>query len=568
MRDVGSACCEPTDRATNLSSNLAVQASAPSEGEKVRALGRYSLIAQIGRGGMGVIYLGLVRGPAGFNKLFVVKELKSDLSADGEVVSLFLEEARLSARMNHPNVVQTIEVGSQDDHHFMAMEYLEGQSLVEIRDRCIEREIALPRHLALSILVGALEGLQYAHTLTDFDGSAQGVVHRDVSPHNLFVTFDGTVKVLDFGIAKATNSSRHTETGVLKGKVAYMSPEQAAGQPIDRRIDIFAIGVLLWEAVTGRRMWGEGATDMSILHALWNREVPDVGEGPDVPAALARIVRKATAADPNERYQTAAEMQKALEEYLATLTLGAFGARDIGKFVVGLFERDRAEIKMRIDAQVKLLAGAAQTEAGHIGMARVYAGATPVGTSVVQARALAPASTDETTAQRRLVPGSGDGAPRRANTLVFAAVAVGTLALGGGWVALHRAPAEKAAAFAPQTSGATVTPAPARSIQITFAATPPAAHIVIDGQAVAGNPFVGMFPADAAKHSVAAEAPGFEASRVDVLFDQDRAVNLALVAVAPQPTSPPSRSPSRATPSPAPSPSPRPTRKKDDLEPF
>jgi serine/threonine-protein kinase len=541
------------------------------ERENVRSLGRYSLIAQIGRGGMGVIYLALVRGPAGFNKLFVVKELKPELSADPEVVSLFLEEARLSARMNHANVVQTIEVGSEDDHHFMAMEYLEGQSLVEIRERCTDKGIRLAEELALQITIGALEGLQYAHTSTGFDGSGQGVVHRDVSPHNLFVTYDGTVKVLDFGIAKTSSSAQHTETGVLKGKVAYMAPEQAAGQPIDRRIDVFAVGVILWEALAGRRMWGDSAADMSILHSLWNQSIPDLCVArPEISPVLARIVKKATEADPNQRYQTASEMQLALEEYAATLE-GPSGARELGKFVAEHFKRDRADIKARIDGQIKLLENIETADGADIGMARVYSDATPLGTSIVKPRYGGSSGSTGSTTGRRVQPlQAGPTHPTRVVTPWIVSGAATALVLAGGWFALHKGPAEPTAVrpAAPPSQIAAPAPAAPSVVRVTLAATPAAAHILVDGKAVAGNPFAGTFPAGSAAHTVRAEAAGYEPSSVELFFDEDRAVNLALRPADPQPAAPPSRSPSRATSAPAPAPTPHGAHKKDDLEPF
>ena len=532
--------------------------------ENVRSLGRYSLIAQIGRGGMGVVYLGLVRGPAGFNKLFVVKELKPDLSADPEVVSLFLDEARLSARMNHPNVVQTIEVGSQDDRHFMAMEYLEGHSLVEIRERCLDGGVALPEHLALSIIIGALEGLQYAHTLTGFDGSEQGVIHRDVSPHNLFVTFDGTVKMLDFGIAKASNSAQHTETGVLKGKVAYMAPEQAAGQPFDRRIDLFAVGIVLWEALAGRRMWGDSAVDMSILHSLWNRSIPDLSVArPEIAPALALIVKKATHSDPDQRYSTAVEMQRALEEYAATLE-GPSGTRELGKFVAEHFKRDRAEIKARIDAQLKLMANA---DSNDIGMARVYSGETPLGTSVVQPRGAGGTGSTGTTMGRRVAGPQPDAQPSRSRAPWIASGAGLVLVVAGAGFALRQGPADRANAVVAPAMTAPAAPL-AAVVHVTLAATPASARIFVDGKALAGNPFTGTFPAGSAPHTARAEAPGYAASSLELVFDQDRAVNLALHPLDPEPAASPSRSPSRATPAPAAAPSPHTTRNKDDLEPF
>jgi serine/threonine protein kinase len=587
VRDVGiealaaNAKCE-----RNVTSNNAAQTMASSQGEKVRTLGRYSLIAEIGRGGMGVIYLALVRGPARFNKLFVVKELKPEFSEDPDVVSLFLEEARLSARMSHPNVAQTLEIGSQGERHFMAMEYLEGESLFQIRERCAETGTELPRQYALSIIVGALEGLHYAHTFTDFDGTAQGIVHRDVSPHNLFVTFDGNVKVLDFGIAKASDSSVQTETGVLKGKVAYMAPEQAFAHPVDARTDVFAVGVVLWEAIAGRRMWGESTADMTILQSLWSRQIPSLGSAngtgrSDIPPDLVRLVDKATAANPDDRYQTAAEMEHAIEAYLRAMQVAPFAPRDIGKFVLGLFKRDRAEIKARIDSQLKLIASVPWDETLSIGIARVHPGATPVGTSLVQpfpsGTMPVGTATDPTLSMRQGAAVTADAtAARRPRTWPIAAVVAGAVALGaGGWLAARRStPGSPAGTTsAPATSAPearTLPPAPAApvpSVRISVVTTPSSARLVVDGQSVGNSPFTGSFPMGPAEHVVGADAPGFAPARLEVPFDEDRTVNLVLRPLDPQAARPPSRSPGSAT-APAPPSSPHTSRKKNDLEPF
>jgi serine/threonine-protein kinase len=170
---------------------------------KVSDLGRYRLIAELARGGMGLVYLALVRGPGGFNKLFVVKELKGHLADDPSLVRMFLEEARLSAKLNHPNVVQTIEIGSEGERHYMAMEHLDGQSLNRLIVRTRKTERPLPLPYFLYVLAHTLEGLEYVHSLADFDGSLLNLVHRDVSPHNVFVTYVGQVKLVDFWIAKA-----------------------------------------------------------------------------------------------------------------------------------------------------------------------------------------------------------------------------------------------------------------------------------------------------------------------------------------------------------------------------
>jgi hypothetical protein len=377
------------------------------------------------------------------------------------------------------------------------------------------------------------------------------------------------VKVLDFGIAKAANASKHTETGVLKGKVAYMAPEQASGQPFDRRIDLFAVGIVLWEALAGRRMWGDSAVDMSILHSLWNRSIPDLGVArPDIPPALALIVKKATEPDPDRRFQTAAEMQRALEDYVATRS-GSAGSRELGKFVAELFKRDRAEIKARIDEQIKLLENAETPEAAEIGMARVYSGATPLGPSVVQMRPGAAHGTTGSTKVSRL--SAEVDPPARSRTGWIASGTAAMIVLAGAWFALRAGPAAPVTEAGPRVAASQVAataPATPAAVHVTLAATPASAHVLVDGKPIASNPFAGTFPADSASHTVRAEAPGYEPASVDVLFDRDRAVNLALRPVDPQPATPASRSPSRATSAPSAAPSPHSTRKKDDLEPF
>jgi serine/threonine protein kinase len=213
--------------------------------------GRYYPIAQLGRGGMSEVYLAIARGPAGFNKLVVIKRLLSGLVADAHFLDMFLDEARLAARLNHPNIVQTNEVGVADEKYFIAMEYLDGQPLLKIVQRSLPR--ALPVHVALGIAANVCAGLHYAHTLADFSGTPLGIVHRDVSPHNIFVTYAGQVKIVDFGIAKATSRTTETQAGILKGKIAYMSPEHIGGVPLDGRSDVFSAGVVLYETLPRRR---------------------------------------------------------------------------------------------------------------------------------------------------------------------------------------------------------------------------------------------------------------------------------------------------------------------------
>ena len=196
------------------------------------SIGKYRVIAKLGQGGMARVLLAAAAGPAGFNKLMVVKELREELAAEPEFLTMFLDEARLAARLNHPNVVTTYEVVTEGDRHYIAMDYLDGQPLNRLLHRISYSEMPLDVHLR--IICDALEGLHYAHTVADFDGSPLNVVHRDVSPHNIFVTYDGQVKLVDFGVAKAAGAAAQTQTGVFKGKIRYMAPEQARSR--ERRL--------------------------------------------------------------------------------------------------------------------------------------------------------------------------------------------------------------------------------------------------------------------------------------------------------------------------------------------
>jgi tRNA A-37 threonylcarbamoyl transferase component Bud32 len=315
-------------------------------------LGKYQLLAVLGRGGMAEVFLALSRGAMGFDKLAVIKRLRPGLADDDAFREMFLDEARLAARLNHPNVVHTYEVGEHDGVYFIAMEYLEGQALNAIARVAEKRGAPLSHDMSARIISDALAGLHHAHTLTDFDGRPLGIVHRDISPHNLFVTYEGTTKVVDFGIAKAALSSTETEVGVLKGKVAYMSPEQATAGPIDARSDVFAMGIVLWEMLTQKRlMTGDSAA--STIHRLLTVNVPTVSTfQKDVPRSLDAIVECALQKDPNRRFASALAMREAIEAYLAS-TGRAVRTEEIGQTVGAMFTDVREAIKRQIQEHVE-----------------------------------------------------------------------------------------------------------------------------------------------------------------------------------------------------------------------
>ncbi len=278
--------------------------------------GKYTLIARLGSGGMAEAHLAMLHGSMGFQKLVVLKRMHASLGRDQHFVQMFVDEARLAARLNHPNVVSTTEVGEVDGDYFIAMEYLEGLSLDRVVRKYLSDGGAMPIGLLLRVACDALEGLHHAHELRDFDGRPLQVVHRDVTPSNIFVTADGMGKVLDFGIAKAALQDEATRTGMLKGKLAYMAPEQFYPSPIDRRADLWSMGVLLWEMITGRRLF-KGANDAVTYKNIAGMAVPSLRQfRPDAPEGLDAALGRALERDRERRYADAEEMRRGLDVFV------------------------------------------------------------------------------------------------------------------------------------------------------------------------------------------------------------------------------------------------------------
>ncbi|EDM74280.1 serine/threonine protein kinase [Plesiocystis pacifica SIR-1] len=331
------------------------------------SLGRHRLLFAIGHGGMSDVYLALVNSAAGVNKLLVVKKLRASLLDEPEALSMFMDEARLAARLHHPNVVQTFEVGREGPIPYLTMEFLDGQPLHRVLRRLgvgertdpalasvSEPPDPLTLGMRLRVITEMLEGLHYAHELRDYDGTPMQVVHRDVSPQNLFITYDGQIKLVDFGIAKAADSVTHTQGGGLKGKLAYMSPQQAEGQAVDRRADVFAAGVMLWEMLSGRRLWA-GRGQVPIARRLVDHDLPNLDvEG--VPRALIEICAKAMAPAVHERYATAEQFQLELEAFMDETGLDA-SIRSIGKRVAQAFAAERRGMRHNIDSELLRLVG-------------------------------------------------------------------------------------------------------------------------------------------------------------------------------------------------------------------
>jgi serine/threonine-protein kinase len=501
---------------------------------------------------MANVYLAVARGPSGFNKLVVLKSLRSDLAGDPELLSMFLEEARLAARLNHPHVVQTYEVGDYAGRPVIVMEYLEGQTLGNVLQRA-KGQMSLALHLR--VIIDSLEGLHHAHELSDFAGKALGLVHRDMSPQNVFITFDGQVKVLDFGIAKVVNSQAQTSTGVLKGKVKYMAPEQMLGAPLDRRADIYAVGAMIWEAATGQRMW-QGQSDLHVMHKVANEGVVSPREvAPNVLPSLDAICMMALARNPDDRYGTALELSAALESVLAELGTGASN-RSLGKLVRDLFEDARAQTRAIIEAQ---LLEVSNTDSGQmIPPNLVSLGARVPGddSPISQSASNSVDKSASTTAAR-----FEDANPRK---IWATAAAFGLAAAAGvGWLAAHRAPESRpmmapvaAPPIAPPAVATTPPPAPAlsasapagpASVSLVLSTTPARATLSLDGRVLPSNPYTATFVVDGSPHKVHAEAPGYNPRTITISPDRNADFNVMLDPIRfgarPPPVPPPPKPP-------------------------
>lgn len=284
----------------------------------LRSLGTYEIVRKLGAGGMAEVFLAVQRMAADVERLVVVKSILPALAEDDRFVQMFLREARIAALLTHPNIVHIHDVAVIDKRPCIVMEFLRGRDLAFLLKRLADRGQAVEPVAAAALIAQAASGLDYAHQKRDERGRAMSIVHRDVSPHNLFVTRDGHVRVLDFGIAKSARQREQTETGTLKGKLAYMAPEYLRGQPVDGRADEFALGVVLWEALTGRRLFHRGE-HFQTMEALFSMNVsPPSSVVPSVAKELDTIAMRALSRDPALRFATCEDMAASLRDFLRT----------------------------------------------------------------------------------------------------------------------------------------------------------------------------------------------------------------------------------------------------------
>ena len=309
--------------------------------------GKYTLIDRIAVGGMAEIFLARQAGLEGFEKTIVIKRIRPHLSKQASFVKMFLNEAKLAAQLNHPNIVQIYDLGKISESYFIAMEYIFGRDMRRIIPKADSMGIPFPMVYALKIASSVCEGLYYAHQKVDLYGNPLNIVHRDVTPENIFVSFDGTVKVLDFGIAKAANQIEQTRAGEIKGKLSYMSPEQCMGKPLDCRSDLFSLGTVLYEWLTGFKLF-TGDSEVAILKSITEGKIyaPSYFKA-DIPEAVEAILMRALEKDRERRYQTAWDMQYDLDQFLSQYEFTPSNIH-LSNFLKQLFNDELEEEKSRL----------------------------------------------------------------------------------------------------------------------------------------------------------------------------------------------------------------------------
>lgn len=302
--------------------------------------GSYVLLSRLGRGGMAEVYRAKSIGAAGFQKDVALKRILPNLAEDDHFVSMFIDEAKVMVSLDHPNIIQVYELGKLDGHFFIAMEYVQGRDLLDVLASSVRNRQALPRETVLFIVSEMLRGLHYAHEARDAAGQSLGLVHRDVSPSNILIGYSGRTRIGDFGIARSTLQSRHTEAGTQKGKVGYMSPEQVRGEAIDRRSDIFAVGVVLFEMLTMSRLF-KARSEFDALLRIRNADIDDALQqhAERLDADLIRILKRAITRQPDERYATAQAMLRDVLEY-ASSTAALLTPDALSSYMEGLFGED------------------------------------------------------------------------------------------------------------------------------------------------------------------------------------------------------------------------------------
>lgn len=314
--------------------------------------GKYYLLEKIATGGMAELFRAKLTGAEGFEKLIAIKKILQHLNSEDKLVSSFIDEAKLAALLHHPNIVQVYDFGYMNETYYIAMEYLFGKDLRFTIKRTIEKSISIDFEISLYIVSQLLSGLDYAHSLKDFSGNPLKIIHRDIGPQNIFITYDGQVKIIDFGIAKAATQDTNTQIGTIKGKVSYMSPEQANGDVVDHRSDIFSAGIVLYELLTLRKMY-EGDTFQVLAKARNASFEPIENINPNFPKSIYGILTKALEKNPDRRYQSAESMLQDIDSFMVENSIRLY-QKDLSSFMKYLFDEENEDFKTQtiVDANL------------------------------------------------------------------------------------------------------------------------------------------------------------------------------------------------------------------------
>ena len=306
-------------------------------------LGRYTVLEPLATGGMATIYVGRARDDAGAARLFALKVIKEGFLLDPQYIDMFRDEAKLLSRLSHPNIVETIEANLDEGHAFIAMELILGRGVADLSEECGRRGTRMPIDVAAWICARVADALDYAHRITDDDGAALDVIHRDANPTNIILTYDGRVKLIDFGMARALRRHFKSTEGIVKGKVPYLSPEQIKGRAVDHRSDLYTLGATLWELTTGRRLWKRD-TDVATVLAIRDGKIPDPTEiVPGYPEELWAIVWEALLPQRDDRYADAAAMAKDLDAFVRRTSAPEPMESRAATLVEELFPGERAQ---------------------------------------------------------------------------------------------------------------------------------------------------------------------------------------------------------------------------------
>ncbi len=496
--------------------------------------GRYLVGPALGTGGAATVFLARLDGPHQFERLLALKIIHEHLVGQQEFVNLFLDEARLAARLSHPNVVHIYELGREGDQLFIALEYLHGQTLASVCQRLGSASAPIPCDIAAWVGARAAEGLHHAHDLTGDDGTRLGLVHRDVSPQNLFLTYDGQVKVIDFGIARAEGRLAETEQGKIRGKFRYMAPEQLLGEDFDHRADLFALGVTIFELVTGSVLFqGKDLTD--ILGQILDAEMPDPRQfRPDMPLPLAALLRRTLSSNPAERPTTGAELARSLDAIVQASGFSDQKTR-LARIMNDLFP-DEISARTRAIADLRAL--------------------QPEGPSPQD-----PGGPSATPPPAPEVPTVTTDLPRRRSPwrVVTPLAAAAAVLVAGASIMLSLRPA----------SQPTPQPSLSASVAIDIRVQPPtAASVSIDGARISTDPPRAILPRSTEPISVQVTAEGFDSATIRLIPDRDQFIVVPLARAIPSapdaspepaPSSrPPASSPVRSAPLPT-QPGPRPS---------